>query len=91
MSKLADNREAMRAIFRHVARDHELTEADLYVRDRTAPVAEARACAMRACYDEGFSSPEIASLAGWDVTTVRRAITQLGCAMRPLGRHAKSK
>ena len=64
------DREAMRSIMRSVADRHGLTEADLYVRDRRGPVCLARSEAWAKCYHAGFTYVKIASVAGWDHTSV---------------------
>jgi len=65
---IATARAAMRGIFRSTAAQHGITEADLYVRDKsTAPI---RWAAWAACRDAGFTYAAIAKLAGWNHTSV---------------------
>ena len=63
-------RKHIRMIISAVARSHGYTEADLLVRDRHRPVVRARHVAFKACRDAGFSCGAIASVGGWDVSTV---------------------
>ena len=64
------DRESMRQIMRCVAERHGFTEADLYVRDRRGPICRVRSEAWSACYHAGFTYVKIASVAGWDHTSV---------------------
>lgn len=67
-------RAAMRAILRAVAASHGLTEADIYVRDRSGPLVRARQAGFFALDAAGFALAEIAALGGWDDATVRHGI-----------------
>ena len=67
-------RKNMRAIVRAVAQSHGLTEADIYVRDRSKNISYARAVAWRECHLAGHSYTTIAELAGWNFQSVAYGI-----------------
>ena len=69
-------RDEMRIIFRDVADKHGMTEADLYVRDRSFAVAAARWEAWAECRARGYSFPVIAALGGWDHTSIMHGVRQ---------------
>lgn len=79
-----DQREEMRDLFRSVANRHGLDEADLYVRDRSAPVSAARNEAWGLCRKAGYSYPVIAALGGWDHTSVMHGAEKVSipCAFK---------
>ena len=51
-----------------------VTEADLYVRDRRPKFVTARVVLWKMQDAKGFTQEEIASLAGWDHTTIGHAL-----------------
>ncbi|MFC3060036.1 hypothetical protein [Paenirhodobacter populi] len=63
-------REYLRDVFRAAAGRHGLTEADLYIRDQSKPLVAARHEAWAEARRSGFTLKEIASIAGWDHTSV---------------------
>lgn len=71
LSRNVSARPTIRKIFQSVAESHGLTEADLLVRDRSGPVAAARHEAWAKCRRAGMTLQAIASVGGWDHTTVR--------------------
>lgn len=77
----ASARDAMRRIFRSTAMRHGVTEADLYIRDKT--VAPIRWEAWAICRNEGFTYAAIAKLAGWNHTSVVHGVDRhLNSAVR---------
>lgn len=71
-----DQRSAMRTIFQNVADKHGMTEADLYVRDRSTAISRARWAAWAECRARGYSLLVIAALGGWDHTSVMHGIRE---------------
>ena len=67
-------RKDMRRIAVMVAALHDITEADLYVRDRNPHFVKARVVFWKMLYKKGFTQETIASLAGWDHTTIGHAL-----------------
>lgn len=63
-------RSMLRRIMRDVAAKHGLSEGDIYLRDRTAPMVAARHEAWAKCREAGFTLQAIAGLAGWDHTSI---------------------
>jgi chromosomal replication initiation ATPase DnaA len=64
-------RKLVRSVLSDVALRHGLTEADLLVRDRHPVAVAARHEAFAACRSLGLTLQAIASVGGWDHTTVR--------------------
>ena len=69
-------RRGIRDIIASVAARHGLTEADIYVRDRSAPVSAARREAWALAYAAGFSMVEIARVGGWNHSSIRHGVRQ---------------
>ena len=69
-----DQREEMRVIYRRVANDFGIEEADIYVRDRSDLVRKARWAAWDKCRRAGYSLETIAALANWNHTSVMHGI-----------------
>ena len=67
-------RSMLRRIMRDVAAKHGLSEGDIYLRDRTAPMVAARHEAWAKCREAGFTLQAIAGLAGWDHTSVMHGV-----------------
>lgn len=63
-------RMKLRQIVASVAAKHGLSEGDIYLRDRTAPMVAARHEAWAKCREAGFTLQAIAGLAGWDHTSI---------------------
>lgn len=76
------DRDAIRAIFRAVAHCHGCNEADIYVRDKAAEMAQMRWAAWASCRLAGFSLPAIAAVGGWDHTSVMHGIKRHNEAVR---------
>jgi chromosomal replication initiation ATPase DnaA len=69
-------RQSIRAIIATVAARHGLTEADIYVRDRSGPVSVARRAAWTSAHAAGFSKAEIARVGGWNHSSICHAVRQ---------------
>ena len=67
-------RSMLRRIMRDVAAKHGLSEGDIYLRDRTAPMVAARHEAWAKCREAEFTLQAIAGLEGWDHTSVMHGV-----------------
>lgn len=69
-------RQSIRAIIASVAARHGLTEADIYVRDRSGPVSAARREAWTSAHAAGFSMADIARVGGWNHSSICQGVRQ---------------
>ena len=73
------SRKLVRSVLSEVAATHGLTEADLLVRDKHKPAVTARHEAWAICYRLGLTHEAIASVGGWDNSTVREGVRMAAC------------